>query len=183
MLLVIHGSFARILNGWWRIGEPFPSYLQSVSSRTVHSFSWSGGITPPAIQTGANDLVAWINANQPTNSLYIVAHSNGGNVAMLATRQTDMIDRLILMGTPLLTNYVPDLRNVGIIYNVYSFGDHIQNSTLATLSHRRGEGRTLGDSQKLVNFLADDGHGGWPDHSDLHTEAIWRANNFEQLVS
>ena len=186
MLVLIHGSFSKTRQTWWHSGEPFPKYLAKVFKRTVYPFSWSGGILPADFQSGASLLFTWISSHVPKHKrkIFIVAHSNGGNVAMLATHKTEKIDRLILLGTPLRTDCVPNIRKIGRLYNVYSLDDWVQKSWLATFLHQRGEGRTLGDSQKLVNILAEYTHspGNWPSHGGLHTEKVWKDCDIEQRV-
>lgn len=183
LLLVIHGTFAAG-QSWWRWPSPFTQHLDALTGGAVYkgadAFAWSGGNSDADRETAASDLVVWVQTH-PANDLTIVAHSHGGNVAMLATRLATAvaISRLILLGTPIRTDYTPDVRRIGVLYNVYSFGDYIQKPGAAP--HRRGEGRTLGDSERVVNFLARNGVFG-PGHADLHDAAVWHSNGFDQLV-
>ena len=188
MLIVIHGT-VWIPGNWWHPNQPFTNYLNTVSIRQLYTgpnppFSWSGGNSDAARQAGASLLVNWVQQNPAPDSLFIVAHSHGGNVAMLASRQGVKIDRLINLGTPITTQYTPDLRNINLIRNVYSFGDPVQ-TPFGSAPHTRGEGRSLGDSDKLLNVLAHNGglFGLGPSHSALHTPTVWTANNFDKFLS
>lgn len=183
MVVVVHGTFASQA-GWWRWPSPFTRYLDGVTGGGVYKahdfFMWSGGWRDADRRAGAAALETWVQTH-PAPDLTIVAHSHGGNVAMLATRRGVTINRLILLGTPIRTDYPPDLRHVGVLYNVYSFGDSIQTPG-GTAPHRRGEGRTLGDSERVVNFVAQNGFLG-PGHEDLYAVRVWQANGFDRLVA
>lgn len=184
MLIVIHGTGAAGYT-WWHFNSSFSTYLDQVTGGDLYKnqdqFSWTGGRRDSHRQTAADKLVDWLQAH-PATYYTIVAHSHGGNVAMLATRKGAKIDRLILLGTPIRTDYTPDLRNVGLIYNVFSTKDLFQIGGVVPYS--RGEGRTLGDSEKLVNVLVHRGHLPPPlnVHSLLHDENLWRAFNLDQLL-
>ncbi|MDN5753625.1 MAG: hypothetical protein L0H15_10155 [Nitrosospira sp.] len=189
MVIVVHGTYA-LEQTWWRWPSPFTEYLDTLTAASLpvgdgsvykgtDFFQWSAENYDSRRRSAALDLAAWIR-DHPADHLTIVAHSHGGNVSMLATRHGVKIERLILLGSPIRTDYTPDLRNVGILYNIYSFGDLIQ--TVGTKPHQRGEGRSLGDSEKVVNFLARNGFLG-PGHSDLHDVNVWKANDFNELIS
>ncbi len=190
MVIVVHGTYA-LAQAWWRWPSPFTEYLDSLTAPSLTAgngsvykdtdfFEWSARDYDSHRRSAALDLATWIH-DHPADHLTIVAHSHGGNVAMLATRQSVKVERLILLGSPIRTDYTPDLRNVGILYNIYSFGDLIQ-TIVGTKPHQRGEGRSLGDSEKVVNFLARNGLFG-PGHSDLHDVNVWEANDFNKLIS
>jgi len=182
MLIVIHGTWASG-EDWWRPGSPFPNYLDSVTHSVYNGadpFSWSGRNSDRARIEGADILMKWTRAH-PAQELTVVAHSHGGNVAILASRNGLMIDRLILLGTPSRLDYLPDLRHgIKLLYSVFSLGDKVQ--ILGTDSVPRGEGRTLGDSQTGVSFRAMTASGSDLGHSDLHEVSVWQTNNFDRLL-
>jgi pimeloyl-ACP methyl ester carboxylesterase len=180
MLVVVHGTWASG-EDWWRWKSPFTMYLDLFSRGAVYkgndAFSWSGGNGDDDRRAGADALVRWVDAH-PAGELTIVAHSHGGNVVFLATRQGLGVNRLILLGSPMRTDYTPDIRKIDLAYNIYSFGDHVQTPA-GTFPHRRAEGRTANDSVRSVNVLA---HEQSPSHSGLHDESVWAANKLEQLL-
>jgi len=184
MVVIVHGTFAS-QESWWRWPSPFAKYLNDLTQGAVYKkedpFSWSGQMYDKDRRDGAEGLKKWLK-NHPTNELTIVAHSFGGAVAIFATRLGVKIDRLIILGCPARSDYTPDLRHVGILYNVCSFGDWLQTPT-GSIPHTRGDGRTLGDSERLVNVLCTKG-GTWraPGHSELYTEEVWKENNLGQLL-
>lgn len=50
------------------------------------------------------------------------------------------IKKLIILGTPICLEYLPDLRNIGMIYNVFFTADLVQTSegTIPNLRARGG---------------------------------------------
>lgn len=186
MLIVIHGTGAAH-DTWWRWGSDFTTFLNSIVG-TVYKgpdpFSWNGYLDELSRDVAATNLVGWIKSH-PTNHLTVVAHSHGGNVALLASRRGAIINRLVLLGTPIDTNYTPNLvSSIDMLHNVYSHGDVIQIGG-AWVGHRRGEGRSLPDSSKSLNHVAT-----WasprsfnPGHSDLHERQVWKDNNFDGLLT
>jgi pimeloyl-ACP methyl ester carboxylesterase len=177
-VLIIHGTWASKEN-WWKHPSPFTLFLDSVTKGAVYKgptpFAWSGENNDAARRVASVELVNWISANR-SDELIVVAHSHGGNVAMLAARQKK-IDTLILLGTPIRSDYAPDVRNVSLLYNVYSLWDDVQKP-LGTYPFIRGDGRTLGDSDKVVNVLVSPR----TSHSDLHNDVIWRRDGLNGLL-
>lgn len=54
---------------------------------------------------------------------------------------------------------------------------------MGTFADIRGEGRTLADTDKLTNVLAEsDGIGGTPGHSELHETSTWKASKLFELL-
>jgi len=183
LTIIIHGTWART-SPWWKQGGSFWNYINPQLSdlyKGPNPYSWSGGNSHSDRETAAKDLVTWIKAN-PTNSLRIITHSHGGNVCFLATRMGLAIDKLITLGTPIRLEYLPDLRQIGQLHNVLSTVDHVQTPA-GTIPNRRGEGRTLGETDKVLNHRAtDDGAGGQPGHSDLHEPPTWTACGLGALL-
>jgi hypothetical protein len=161
MTIIVHGTWAATQT-WWRQGSN--NFWDFVNGRVRNlyggpgCFRWSGNNSHAARVSAAKALLRWTQ-QQSYNNLDVVAHSHGGNVCLLATRAGLKINRLFLLGTPIRTEYLPDLRNVREVHNIFSTHDHIQTPA-GTLPNRRGEGRTLGDSRLVVNYRAtDDGNG------------------------
>jgi hypothetical protein len=121
----------------------------------------------------------------PAGTLKVIAHSHGGNVVMWATHlfPAISIDRLILLGTPMRTDFVPDLRRIKRLYNVYTWGDKIQVS--GGWPFVRGEGPTFADSDKVINLPVTTplSHLGVVCHSDLHEPSIWQSNGLPGLTT
>lgn len=176
-LLVIHGSWAR-QETWWRLGSTFTNYLQSVSGLTAYEggdpFLWSGKPYIDEIRKGAERFIAWNRAHN-INSPAIVAHSHGGNVVMMATHLGLQVEKLVLLGTPIRTECTPYMPNIGSLVNIYSEGDLIQRK--GCFPNPRGDGRTLGDSDELLNI-----HIVGQGHSELHDEKVWISNYLDRFL-
>lgn len=183
MTIIIHGTWAAT-STWWQRGGNFWNYVNGITGNVYgekDAFSWSGANDHKERVKAASDLVTWVGSHPCTN-LDIIAHSHGGNVSFLATRLGLKMRKLITLGTPVRLEYLPDLRNIGMFYNVFSTIDLVQTPA-GTFPNRRGEGRTLSDGMTMINqIVTDDGHGGRPGHSELHEPDTWKANHLEDLL-
>ena len=183
MTIIIHGTWAAT-STWWQRGGNFWNYVNGITGNVYggkDAFSWSGANDHKERVKAASDLVTWVGSHPCTN-LDIISHSHGGNVSFLATRLGLKMRKLITLGTPVRLEYLPDLRNIGMFYNVFSTIDLVQTPA-GTFPNRRGEGRTLSDGMTMINQIAtDDGHGGRPGHSELHEPDTWKANHLEDLL-
>jgi hypothetical protein len=186
MTLIVHGSWART-EPWWQRGvgnfwDDINSQVQDVYARN-DPFSWSGDVTRLRIGAAAEELVEWVNRH-PARFLRIIAHSNGGNVCMQASRLGLKIQRLILLGTPICHEFIPDLTQIEVLHNVFSTADEVQTPIAMQFLDSRGGGRTLGDSTTLLNHRATiPGLGNDPEHSDLHEGSIWRRCGLDRLLA
>jgi hypothetical protein len=184
---VIHGTFAANQD-WW---QPGSSFMNGVASRVKDLytdpdyFRWSGGNPDADRRRAAQDLLDWVGQHlEPTGTLRLICHSHGGNVAMIASKLGLNIVNLILLGTPIRTDYTPDMRNIEKVYNIYAPWDFIQSA--GTLPLRRGEGRTLADTDVTLNIAERTGTGGrLKSHSALHDWNVWTHpdNQFDKYLS
>lgn len=185
MTIIVHGTFAATTT-WWRQGAPFWTHIDGLTGTAYRGddpFFWSGDNNDTARCIAATALVQWV-ANHPCDNLDAVAHSHGGNVCFLASRMGVKFRRLVTLGTPIRTEYLPNLKVIGQLHNVFSTSDFIQTPG-GTFPNCRGEGRTLGDCGQITNHRAsDDGMGtGSPGHSDLHEPVTWRANGLDATLT
>lgn len=91
-------------------------------------------------------------------------------------------NKLILLGTPIRTDYLPDMQTIDQVHNIFSVRDRVQ-TPLGTFKRRRAEGRTLGDSKAISNWRAtDNGSSSDPGHSELHEPATWTASDLDKLL-
>lgn len=187
LVVVIAGTWAA-KELWWRAGSAFTKYIDQINGGGVvykgpEPFMWSCANDGDERRHAAECFIRWCEAN-PADDLTVIAHSHGGNVVMWATHlyRRLQIDRLILLGTPMRTDFVPNLRRVTVLFNVYTWSDLIQASGAAPFP--RGDGRTLGDSDRVIN-LPVTSPGSWngvTPHSNLHTMDVWLANGLEQFT-
>jgi hypothetical protein len=186
----VHGTWAKRTphhGEWWEPRGTFFSNLDSALrargkpglwSNVADYFSWTGSNSDRARKQAADDLIKWVGSRLNSGgTLTLFCHSHGGNVALVAAAKGLRIDRLFLMGTPIRTDYVLRLANIGKIVNFYSPTDHAQSSGSA--GRRRGEGRTLSDTPAILNVCTVSPNTG---HSSLHDWPVWRANGLDALV-
>lgn len=175
--------------GWYKWPEPFPKFVDAKTGGAVYKpskpgdllpFCWSGGNSHTDRMKAALYLSAWVGVVRPKRdqrTLTVIAHSHGGNVALAASARHELkINDLILLGTPIRTEYPVNLKNINKISNVYSNGDNIQ--WLGAVGNSRGEGRTLSDTREIENFLMEES----PGHSQLHDEKVWRKHQLDSIV-
>jgi hypothetical protein len=185
LAIIVHGTWAAGASWWrpsvgefWKHVEPTWPHLY----RGPSPFAWSGDDKHGARVVAAQQLVKWAKS-EGAAAIDVIAHSHGGNVCLLAARLGLRINRLVLLGTPIRTEYMLDLGTIGSMRNVFSLADHIQ-TPLGTFPQRRFEGRTLGDSKYVSNWRAEhDGNGGEPGHSDLHEPTTWVASGLDKLLT
>jgi pimeloyl-ACP methyl ester carboxylesterase len=181
--IIVHGTWAAT-SKWWQPGSSFWSYVNGIVGNVYsgpNPFSWSGANKHSERIKAARDLVAWAKVH-PATELDVIAHSHGGNVCHVAMGLGLKVRKLVTLGTPIRLEYLPHIRSAGVIHNIFSTADLVQTPS-GTFPNRRSEGRTLGDSAKIVNHWAfDDGSGNRPGHGDLHESKTWVASNLEAIL-
>lgn len=110
IVYLVHGTFSP--NAEWiepksplavRVNESLPP------NSTIQKFVWDGQNSFRSRRDAANALAAKINSFLQTNAsgrVHIVAHSHGGNIALLAVQQIVQIDRVAsisTIGTPFIS--------------------------------------------------------------------------------
>ena len=122
---------------------------------------WSGDNSDCERKDAAKKLARTLrnlNKYRPDEPITIVAHSHGGNVALLASEVTGTrIDNLVTLGTPIMKHYQPG-NTIGTWTNVYSVDDRVQTLPIGA---RRIHNKAI--NVRLRGF----------GHSDLHTTAAW----------
>lgn len=183
--MIVHGTLAtrtREQSEWW---EPKGSFASAVAGaipdlyRWDDYFSWSGVNSDRARRRAAYKLVDWAQRRLSTGGhLRLICHSHGGNVALLAAQEGLKIRKLMLLGTPIRTDYVVTTHNIDSLVNIYSPTDQAQ--TGGALWRTRGEGRTLADTEHIQNRVTADPH---TSHEGLHDWSVWlnEQNRFDIL--
>ena len=186
--VIVHGTWAASADWWQDTGtQNFWAYIKSLTS-TLHggtgAYSWTGANQHADRVFAAHDLVQWCSAHR-VERLQAIAHSHGVNVCFIASQLGLRFENLIALACPVRIDYLPDMRNVDSLFNVFSEYDNVQTPT-ATLGARRGEGRTLGDSSVLVNrhvpTFTPVNTAQSVGHSDVHEPAVWQGNNLDRLI-
>jgi pimeloyl-ACP methyl ester carboxylesterase len=159
--------------GTWSNGtaDTFPtSFVNAVQKHfddpNARFFNWSGADNDAARQSAAFALAEQIRAykkKHPCEPIRVVAHSHGGNVALLTSQKPGVeIDELVTLGTPIMPAYRPGA-GLDAWVNISSTGDQVQDHPLPTLSADRTD-------PAAFNIVLS-GFG----HSELHTVTAWNA--------
>ncbi len=160
--VITHGTFAAD-NDWY---QPHGDFYQALNANRpdlhVHdqSFTWTGSYSAQARQADAKLLAQWI-GDQGLNGPDFFAHSHGGTVAHLATREGARFDRLVLMGWPAHDKWFPDFSRVNRIIDI-----RVRFDLVVLLDGGRQRFRTN-------QFNIEEHRNGWFDHSSTHEPAYW----------
>lgn len=163
--VISHGTWAASAQ-WWRSGGDFYEYLDAITpSLHVHdeSFGWSGDYSHAQRSVAADELIAWVGAQQLNRPDYF-AHSHGGTVANLATQRGLNLSRLVLMGYPVHNEWLPVVGRVTKILDVRMHFD------LVILADRGGQRlpASLRNNPKVTEE-----RNGWFSHSATHEPSYW----------
>ncbi len=177
LTIIVHGTWAND-ETWWQWGFEFPTYIDQETKDVYKGgepFKWRGGNNHKDRKEGGEALLGWVQRH-PAEKLRVLAHSHGGNVLFFASQLGLSIHTLILMGTPIRTDYLPDMMNIRNIYNVYSPDDSVQ--PIGAEFYPRGEGenkaRVLPEASENLKV-----QGG---HADLHTSSLWKKHKLERIL-
>ncbi|MFQ5555287.1 MAG: hypothetical protein ACE5GC_07965 [Acidimicrobiia bacterium] len=159
---ITHGTFAAG-SGWYRPGGDF--YEALAANRpdlAVHdeSFTWTGAYSASARRADALLLKQWV-GDQGLATPDFFAHSHGGTVANLSTRQGVEFDRLVLMAWPVHERWFPDFGRVQRIIDVRVRLD------LVIMLDRGGQ------RFRTNQFGIEEHRHGWFDHSSPREPEFW----------
>lgn len=173
VFILIHGTWGA--DGSWYVpeGDFFQALEATVCDKksVVVPFRWSGGCGHESRLKAAQSLIKLIKTYDENTSIFIIAHSHGGNVVTLASHflaqeedNKHTIRALFTLGTPIMSNYLPNMKIIQYVYNLFSFEDLIQ--TVLGLSIREfPEHKRIANLRIIVN-------GKEPDHTGLHHPLI-----------
>ncbi len=163
--VITHGTFAAD-SDWYQPGGDFYDALAAKRPDLhVHdqSFKWTGAYSHSARRADAVLLNQWIE-DQGLAIPDFFAHSHGGTVAHLATKQGVRLDRLVLMGWPVHDRWFPQFANVNRIIDIRVRFD------LVILLDRGGQ------RFRTNQFNVEEHRHGWFDHSSTHDPDYWDAH-------
>jgi len=180
LLTIIIGGTGYNPGSWNYSHSPLTAEAQQhFNDPAVGFLYWSGGLSDTDRMAGAEQLRKMINSYDfaPGEQLNIIAHSHGGNVALLAAQMKlkHPISNLITLGTPGLQSYAPNVgdpgtwRNIGKWYNIQASTDWVPSLDSDTNSRNRG------GAQNFTVPTPGLGHFG-----EAHT-ALWQNNNIRNL--
>ena len=166
-IMIVHGTLARSFT-WWQPQGNFHSYLRELRPdlySEIDRFDWSGGYSDDARDLGAHDLMRWVQSRKE-QGLDVIAHSHGGNIAMLASTKGLQIGKLLLLSCPVhFPKYRPDMTRVRKIISVRVRLD------LVILADRGGQKFQLSEIEENVLPI-------WFDHSATHNPGVWRNSTY-----
>ncbi|HLJ31697.1 MAG TPA: hypothetical protein VKU36_04625 [Candidatus Babeliales bacterium] len=169
VFILIHGTWGADCDWYVPNGDFFQALEETVSSKNsvVVSFRWSGGCGHESRLKAAHSLVKLIKTYSIDTSIFIIAHSHGGNVATLASHvlaqeetNKHRIRALFALGTPVMSNYLPNMKIVHYLYNLFSFEDIVQ-TVLGVSKREFPEHKRIANLRVVINSKE-------PDHSGMH---------------
>ncbi len=173
VFILIHGTWGADCSWYVPEGDFFVALEKTVYDKNsvVVPFRWSGGCGHESRIKAAQNLVQLIKTYDENTTIFIIAHSHGGNVVTLASHflaqeegNKHCIRALFTLGTPVMSNYLPNMKIIQYLYNLFSFEDLIQ--TVLGLSVREfPDHKRIANLRVLIN-------GKEPDHAGLHHPLI-----------
>jgi len=169
--VITHGTFSSDA-AWYQPGGDFYEALAlNRPDLAVHdeSFTWTGAYSDRARRADALLLKQWI-GDQGLDVPDFFAHSHGGTVANLATRQGVEFDRLVLMAWPVHQRWFPAFPRVNRIVDIRVRLD------LVILLDRGGQ-------RFRTDALDVEVHrNGWFDHVAPHEPEYWDDHDLWNVV-
>ncbi len=161
--VITHGTWAAEQT-WYQPGGDFYEALDAHRpDLDLHdeSFKWSGAYSDGARRVAALRLKQWI-GDQGLVEPDFFAHSHGGTVANLATKQGVEFKKLVLLAWPVHNQWMPDFNRVKEIYDIRVKFD------LVILVDQGG--------QRFQHPKVKEFRNGWFSHPAAHEPAYWDAN-------
>lgn len=132
---IIHGTFAKDAS-WYKPGGDFYEALKKSISpdALIKSTTWSGKNNDEDRLDAAHALIMdMATYDLPEDEHYLIGHSHGCNVGMLAIQELAKINSpykihsFFTLAPPICkTAYQPTMSHLNNLYNFFSFGDRIQ---------------------------------------------------------
>jgi hypothetical protein len=161
--VMTHGTWAAEQDWYKPDGDFYEAMAVNRGDLDLHdeSFTWSGDYSDQARRAAALKLKQWI-GDQGLVRPDFFAHSHGGTVANLATKNGVEFEKLILLSWPVHNEWSPDFAKVAQIYDIRVRFD------LVILVDRGG--------QRFQHPGVTEFRNGWFDHTAAHSPAYWDAN-------
>jgi hypothetical protein len=173
VFILIHGTWGAECSWYMPSGDFFDALETTVSERNsaVVSFRWSGGCGHESRVKAAQNLVKLVQTYDINTAIFLVAHSHAGTIAALASHllaqeegNRHHIRALFTLGTPVMSNYLPNMKIIHYLYNLFSFEDIIQ-PVLGISLREYPEHKRIANLRVFIN-------GKEPDHAGLHHPLI-----------
>jgi pimeloyl-ACP methyl ester carboxylesterase len=174
--IVVHGTWPADADWYLPGGDFFDELVRNTIKQKAYvvPYNWSGKLSHASRVQAAKGLAHVIQSYPVDTPIYVVGHSHGGNVALLASQilgkdrhNEHIIQALYTLGTPISEEqYFPDMNVIMYVYNFYSRSDMVQ-SVFGTF------GREFADHRRIANLRITI-EGKEPGHSDLHHPVVAR---------
>lgn len=135
VFIIVHGTWATQA-GWYMPGGDFFNAVKNNTEKeetSVIPYCWSGKNNYKVRIKAAEGLVQLIQSYSPETIIWLITHSHGGNVGIIASQlltqiaTTHKINIFYALGTPISTSaYQPNMDRIEYFYNLFSFEDYIQ---------------------------------------------------------
>jgi len=164
--VLVHGTWAAD-EQWWKPAGDFHAYLLNNCRPDLYAnadaFSWSGAYSESGRALAATELQAWLSAHGIQDP-YLLTHSHGGSVVMLATQNGLNTGPLVLMSCPVHSIYVPDFSRTGPIVSI-----RVKLDLVILVD---GGGQKFTDPRITERILPI-----WFDHFASHSPSVWQRYN------
>ena len=173
IVIFVHGSFTDSTT----FDKSFISAVKQTLGAEGHvMFQWSGTSNYKQMLTDARRFCAfvqWVKSRHMFEPIYVVAHSNGGNVATAASNLGAPIDLIIRLGSPLpvMAEYWAPVGRAEV-YNFYDPDDLV----ITRWAVARGACPDPAVNLFWENIQVDAGDRskfGIPTHSNMHSKGVW----------
>lgn len=136
VFIVIHGTWAA-REKWYMPGGNFFDALTknpTLKPARIIPYRWSGKNSYKERMHAAKGLVQLIQSYPSDTLVYLVTHSHGGNIGIIASQllatkkeNSNKIHIFYALGTPVdKTHYLPNMDIINYFYHLFSFEDLIQ---------------------------------------------------------
>src|SRR5437762_9800343 len=166
--IIVHGTWG-LETTWYMPGGDFFDALEISAKEhnaTVVPFSWTGKNNIQARQKAAQNVAKLIETYDKATEIIVIAHSHGGNVAIIASHllQKNKIFCLYTLGTPINRSLYPNMDMIRYCYNFFSFDDLVQ-PVLGMFEREYAPHERIANVRVVIN-------GKEPDHTDLHNVVV-----------
>ena len=185
--ILIHGTFGSQGAWYQKDGEFYESLKKGAYNKgklkKICAYTWSGRLKPAERFNAALDFLDFLTNNTvPTDTINIIAHSHGGNVAIMASQlfkkynMQHKINSLYCLATPVNNKiFYPDMDVIKTVYNFFSYGDFVQ-PVMGLFS------RAYTDHERIWNILFVH-RNTYPNHQDMHPkELAWLLPALPELI-
>ena len=135
VFIIVPGTWSAF--AWWHHTES--AFFRELEKQSAHynkkvtTYTWQGRNSDKNRKHAAKGLVKLIQTYPEKMNVYLISHSHGTNVAILAsqelarTKSSRKIDVLFSLGAPVNTDaYSPNMNTIKTFYNVFSLEDIVQ---------------------------------------------------------